>query len=476
MLIMQKRRRLLFWILASCLIVLGFFFCFVYFIVSKNSLSEQEQIGSLSQVLDKLLEQTKDFLGDLASSTDAYSRQYYYLGDFIAIRDEFLRNKISFLEIHLREMKVRLYKEGELIKEATILRKGDPQSWGGTASGLYKIIGGNVSSFSVVADVYMPYSLHFYGKYYLHGEPYEPLGEKVISDVSGGCVQITDRDAEDFYELTEIGMPVLVIDKESDGYQYEIRVREQFPVVSAKSYLIADLDSGFTFAEKNSQEKRQIASLTKLMTAVVVAENVDLRKSVTITKKMLDNGFGVDSVLKEGRSFSVVELFYPLLIESSNDASEALSYFLDRKRIIELMQEKAKAILMQNTVFTDPSGYDPGNISTAQDLFYLARYIINNRPPIFEITKGKEVRSFGGLSFDVAKLWNKNIFVEDKTFVGGKTGFIKSSLYNSLFIFRFQAQNGQNRNVIFILLGSDCLECQKTDTQKIYNWLQRNYF
>ena len=66
------------------------------------------------------------------------------------------------------------------------------------------------------------------------------------------------------------------------------------------------------------------------MTATVVAENIDLRKSVSITERMLE-GYGSTEEIEEGSQFRLVDLFYPLLIESSNDAAEALTYFMGRE-------------------------------------------------------------------------------------------------------------------------------------------------
>ena len=402
-------------------------------------------------------------------------KEPHYLKDFTQTRNNFILAQADFLEMHLSEMELRVYQDGVLEKAVPILLKGDPQGWGGTAAGLYKIKSGNIASFSIVSDVYMPYSLSFYGKYYVHGIPYYPGGGKLVSDVSGGCIRLSDEDAKFVYNAAEIGMPILVIDKENDKYQYpsftdgEI---DEFPQLSAQSYLVADLDSGFVFAEENSQVPLPIASLTKLMTALVVAENVDLRKSISITEKMLE-AYGDTEGLEVGKSFRVVELFYALLIESSNDAAEALSGFLGRQRIIEMMNEKAKSILMQNTNFSDPSGFDPKNTSTAQDLFYLLRYVFNNRPPILEITKGNSVRSFGEVRFDIENFWNKNEFINDLTFIGGKTGYIPEASYTAAFIFNFNDKDGEARNVAIILLAS---EDEKIDTQKIYIWLQKNYF
>jgi len=267
-------------------------------------------------------------------------------------------------------------------------------------------------------------------------------------------------------------MPVLVIDKEKDDYRYPDKKTSGFPELSAESYLVADFGSGFVFAEKNSQTQFPIASITKLMTAIVVAENVDLRKSILVKEEMLD-AYGSTEGLEAEKRYRVVELFYPLLMESSNDAAEVLSRFLGRERTIRLMNEKSKAILMENTVFTCPSGFDLRNVSTAQDLFYLGRYVLNNRPPLFEIGKGKEVLSFGQIQFDIEKFWNKNIFITDPTFVGGKTGFLPEAGQTTLFIFRFSDTNEKERDIAIILLNS---EDSKVDTQGVYIWLQDNYF
>lgn len=391
---------------------------------------------------------------------------FVYLKLFDDIKKDYLLSKKDFLEVNLDKMKINLFKGGILIKKVSILAKGDDFGWGGSAVGLYSILRGYKLSYSNIENVYMPYALHYYGKYYIHGEPYYPSGEILDSSVSGGCLRLKNEDAEEIFQLSDLNMPVLVIDKEKDYIEYSDVSKK--PNVSAKSFLVADLDSGFIFAQKDFSEPLPIASLTKLMTAVVVTENIDLKRSVLINQNILDSGYGVTEGLDVGERFRIVELFYPLLIESSNDVAFALTRFLGEEKTIDLMNKKAKSILMENTRFVEPSGFNPDNISTAKDLFYLARYILNNRYPILEITKGNRVTSFGSVAFDIEKLWNKNLFILDPTFIGGKTGFIKESGNTGLFIFDF---NG--RKIAFIFLGSSDL---KLDTQKLYIWLQKNYF
>jgi len=134
--------------------------------------------------------------------------------------------------------------------------------------------------------------------------------------------------------------------------------------------------------------------------------------------------------------------------------------------------------MMPDSRFIDLHGYDPGNISTAKDLFYLARYISNNWPLFWEITKGEEVRTFGRNRF--LGLKNKNLFFDQPDFIGGKTGYIKTSDYNGLFIFRFRPNEKIERRVAIILLGSTDFETGenslKEETLKVVRWLNENYF
>ena len=398
---------------------------------------------------------------------------------FQDLKEDLVVQKIPvFLEINFPDMKARMYEGGELKKEVDISARGDSEEWGGTAAGLYKIIYKNKLAFSGIASVNMPFAMNFYGKFFVHGVPYYDNGSKRITDVTGGCVQLSDSDAEEIFKMTENNTPVIVVDRYNDNYDgYEKKENiTHFPLISATSYLVADLDSGSILAQKAADEKHPIASLTKLMTAVVISENIDLRKSISVTADMLE-AFGSTNGLVAGKKFNVVDLFYPLLIESSNDAAEVLSSFLGREKTLKLMNEKAKSLGMENTAYVDPHGFDPANISTPTDLFYLSRYILNNRTPLFNITKGEDVSSYGEKTFK--DLENKNLFFDEEGFIGGKTGYIKASKYNGVFLMKF-SNSKIERRIAIIMLGSENLlygeKSLKTDVQKTAGWINENYF
>lgn len=439
--------------------------------------SDQVRIGA-----ERLME---DFFspdsgqGQEIKTEEPKEKEFRVIKDFSSFKTDLLgQNVPSLIEVNFPEMKVRAYENGEMKKEADISAKGDSEEWGGTAAGLYKVIYKNQLAYSGIAEVNMPYAINFYGKFFIHGIPYYGNGEKRITDVTGGCVQLSDRDAKDIFNLAGRNAPVVVIDRNNDGYSGYRQDKETtgFPSVSAKSYLVADLDSGTVLAEKNPEEKHPAASLIKLMTATVVAENIDLRKSIYIDQSML-NAYGSTNGLIAGNSYNLIDLLHPLLIESSNDAAEALSGFLGRTRTIRSMNEKARSLGMENTVFVDPHGYDPANVSTPTDLFYLSRYILNNRSPLLKISKGEQVSTYGDGVF--RELDNKNLFFNDQNFIGGKTGYITQSGYNGIFLMKFN-RNGEERRVAIIMLGSENLlygeKSLKVETQKIIDWINDNFF
>lgn len=409
-----------------------------------------------------------------AASPDS-KKETLFLKSFEDVRNDYISEGKSFLEINLPQKQTNIYKNGELTDSVPIYNIGDPQGWGGIAAGLCKTAAKKELSFSLKENVFLPYTVNYYGNYYLHGTPYSLKGENRYSKHSLGSVQLKKDDAEVVFNKVEKGMAVVVIDRLKDNYQYPKPV-SVFPAIAAKSYLVADLDSGYVIAEKNAQTLLPIASLTKLMTAVVISEQVDPARKITIDKTML-LPYGFTKTLAAGVRFSLSQLFGPILQESSNDAAEAASYFLGKKRTIQLMNEKARAILMTNTKFADVHGLSENNVSTAANLFYLARYVANNKPILFDITKGTDVSS-KELPV-IASSENKNLFINFPDFIGGKTGYILESKYNGVFIFRLPQASGKTRRIAIILLGSPNWMAGygnlKGNVLKIRAWLLQNY-
>lgn len=387
---------------------------------------------------------------------------------FAEVRDKFVEEKANFIEANLSTMKLTVYEDGVVKKEFPILTKGKEGSWWETPAGLYRIETKVRNHFSGFAGVHLPWSLPFQGNFFIHGWPYYPGGEPVSSQYSGGCIRLSTPDAEEVFGMVGVGTPVLVFEKDfaPDDRAYQWKV----PQFDSRGYLAADLKNNFVFAEKGSDAPLPVASIVKLMTALVAVEYINIEKEITVTQSAI-----VPTTiprLKVGEKISLYNLLPPLLMESSNEAAVAISNYLGPQRFVELMNQKAKAIGMQNTRFTDPSGRDDGNISTAKDLFALARYLYNNRSFILNITRGEvDDRVYGPVIYQDLK--NFNGFRDNPEFIGGKVGLTAAAGETMLVLFEMRTAENETRPVTIILLNSPD---HFTEAQQILAWIKKNYY
>lgn len=151
------------------------------------------------------------------------------------------------------------------------------------------------------------------------------------------------------------------------------------PSVSATCSILVDADTGRVLYEKNPNDQRAIASITKLMTAMVaihstpnISQEVTVKREYTLTE-------GSSIYLKVGETLTLEALLYGLMLESGNDAALAVAGFCagEVDTFIGWMNDQAKELGMKNTQFSTPSGLkDDGNYSTAADMAKLARAVM----------------------------------------------------------------------------------------------------
>lgn len=385
---------------------------------------------------------------------------------FAKTKKRLLEEKVDFIEANLSDMTLKVWKNGEVAKEVKILAKGREGSWWETPSGIYKIQSKEKSHFSSFGHVYQPWSMAFQGNFFIHGWPYYEDGTPVSSTYSGGCIRLSDEDAAAVYDLVSVGTPVVVFKNSfsSDGFAYA----ENKPVVLARSYLAADIGSNFVILESGSAEKYSIASITKLLTGLVVAEFINLDKDIDVPEEAIIET--TKPRFKADESVSAYNLLFPLLMESSNEAAEIFASRLGKERFVGLMNAKAKAIGMENTYFADSSGVLSENTSTAKDLFVLAKYLKNNRSFLLNISSGNlKTSAYGEPEFN--DLENFNLFADDPRFIGGKVGKSSSANETMLAVFNLGI-NGEERPVAIIILDSGDV---KNDILNIVTWIEEKY-
>ena len=152
--------------------------------------------------------------------------------------------------------------------------------------------------------------------------------------------------------------------------------------ITAKSVLMYDLTQDKVIYEKNARKRYPMASLTKIMTAVISLENVRRDNRYVVHGADL---VGEDSMgLAAGEILTLEELLYGLLLPSGNDASEVLAsnYPLGREAFIQAMNDKAKSLGLKDTQFSNPSGLqgDGEQHTTAYDMLVITRYALDNFP------------------------------------------------------------------------------------------------
>lgn len=188
-------------------------------------------------------------------------------------------------------------------------------------------------------------------------------------------------------------------------------------------------NSSFLESE-NGDTRLPMASTTKIMTAIVTLENIDLEEQI----KIPDVAVGIEGssmYLSKDETLSVKELVYGLMLTSGNDAAMALAYTVGNSSIekfVSLMNDKAKAIGLENTRFTNPSGLpDDEHYTTAKELAILTAYALEN-PAFAQIvsTRSIKIRKNGTENGRYLKNHNKMLFNYDGA-IGVKTGFTKKA-------------------------------------------------
>lgn len=206
------------------------------------------------------------------------------------------------------------------------------------------------------------------------------------------------------------------------------------------------VDADKSLFAKNGDIQLPIASLSKLMTAIVALDNYNLQENITLDKNADLESPVVDD-LKLGDTLPVEEFLQIMLIESSNKAAFQLAEKMGEQQFVGLMNQKAKDIGLENTFFAEPTGLSNKNVSTAKDLAKLAEYILKNYPKIADISRIQEIDLP-----NFQKITNTNQLLGcTQGIVCGKTGFTTDAKGCLLLV----VNNPQaNDYLIYVILGS----------------------
>lgn len=356
----------------------------------------------------------------------------------------------KFIAADLVAMKLYLYQNGTSTAEYPIVMKGRLGTPWETPAGFYAIQTKEVSHFSSIGEVYMPYSMQFYGNYFIHGRTYYPDGTPTSTTFSGGCITLSTEDAKQVFAFADKGTRVFVYDSKKAVSNQAIELYPvALPPVQAQAYLVADMDTGDVYAEYNTQQQFPMASTTQYMTALVANETISLTKKVVVPEHIV---LGIPDIsLDSLKSFFVGDLYYPLLMQSNSAVAQRMASYYGTNAFVSWMNTTASALAMASTTFADVSGDSTSTVTTADDVFRLITYLTEKKSFVLTIanTSVKTIVADDGSKYLIA-----NAHMQER---------------NRTFTISTSTQANITRRVMVVVLGSPD---QEKDISSLSSWIE----
>jgi D-alanyl-D-alanine carboxypeptidase (penicillin-binding protein 5/6) len=249
----------------------------------------------------------------------------------------------------------------------------------------------------------------------------------------------------------------------------------QAPEIAAKAYLLMDVTANQVLAAKDPDMAVEPASLTKLMTAYLVFDalknrKIDIKQTLPVSErawKMPGSRMFIDPKMK----VPVEDLTKGMIVQSGNDATVALAEGVagSVERFVQLMNDQAVFLGMQNTQYKNPEGLTaPGHTTTARDLALLATRLMRDFPDYVPYYAIKKYRYEGT---PAANDTNRNLLLfRDASVDGLKTGHTQASGYCLVASAKRELPNVGTRRLLSVVLGAESENARANESQKLLNW------
>jgi D-alanyl-D-alanine carboxypeptidase (penicillin-binding protein 5/6) len=235
------------------------------------------------------------------------------------------------------------------------------------------------------------------------------------------------------------------------------------PPVQARAYLVLNSATGEVLAARDSRARVPIASITKLMTVLLTLERAKLDDVVTVQRNVAAVGESTIN-LRAGERITVRDLIEGALIQSANDAADALADYVghgDEARFVALMNAKARALGLTATHFARPDGLDaPGHVSSARDVTLLARIAMHNAV-IRDVVGMRDATISGNRRLHT---WN-DLLGSFPGLFGVKTGHTREAGWCEV-----AAARGSGTTIYVTILGSPTRSQRNADLAALLHW------
>jgi D-alanyl-D-alanine carboxypeptidase (penicillin-binding protein 5/6) len=252
----------------------------------------------------------------------------------------------------------------------------------------------------------------------------------------------------------------------------------QPPEIAARQYILLDLTTGQTLAERDADTSVDPASLTKLMTAYVVFgalrdKKLTLEQQVAVSERAWNERKGDPSLMFINTTMrpTVEELLHGMIVQSGNDASVALAEAVGGtvENFTAMMERQAQAWGLKNSAFKNVTGMtEAGHKASARDVAVIASHVIRDFPQYYRYYSIRE------WTYNKIRQDNRNLLLRrDPTVDGMKTGYTEAAGYCLVASAAREYPNlgaGNKRRLLSVVLGTASREARANESQKLLNW------
>lgn len=359
--------------------------------------------------------------------------------------------KVAYAD--LGEMKITLFENGQVVGEYPIASVGREGTAWQTPIGQFDMSYKKESHFSSIGHVYMPWSMHFFGNYFIHGWPYYPDGTPVAEGYSGGCIRMETVDAEFVYDFVDRDTKLVVTTSSNPiekQIEFEYVIKDAAPVLDS-NFLVADLESGEVVAAKNQNTPVALGALTKIMTGLISLEVLNQYNETILDQDIV----------------TIADVLYALLLTDNDRAGEILHEHKNTNQYLLDMNTRAKSLGMTQTTYSDVNGDDDTTVSTLEDQFRLLQYIKWYKPFLIQVLSLEEYEKN-------EMKWESIHSQKDMEWYEG--GFSNTENTEMMTLVTFnpstdkQDESAERTFVIIVENSADA----GVDTFKLYTWMTQN--
>ena len=397
-----------------------------------------------------------------------------------AVKNEELRSAMvlpivgNMITVDQIGKKISLYEDGVSTKSFIITKLPDPFSDNEIPTGSYVISIKESEHLSRRSGLWMPYTIGFSNNFFIHGTPSSNDDNEISFGEINNGIELDLADAKELYDFAKAGMKVIItggrtLTTNVSSARYYLEGEGRLPFVSAKSFFVADIDTGEVLWDRNSHQKTNPGALSPFMTAFSAINNLDQYKNIRMGELVLDQTVKHRRLPSHEDEVPLGSLIYPLIFNGNETAQEALQSELGSKHFINYMNDNALALGMNDTEFSSL-----GATTSAHDLFHLLSYINKEEHFLIDVSLLREHSLFATSGKERYRWGNKNPWVlsQHPNYQGGFGVRERYGEGSGMFMFSLPLTEFGEQHIAIVIFNSDDLE---GDITAITSFVEKHY-